>query len=236
MTNDDIQATIGKSGKQADLEGADLEGADLYWANLTGANLTEARLVRANLTGANLTEARLVRANLTGANLTEARLVRANLTGATLYWANLTGANLTEANLEGANLTRANLTGARLVRANLYGANLTGATLPHFEVCPEEGSFIAWKKLSGGVLAKIWIPANAERTSSLIGRKCRASHVEVVELISNDSPLKAPGLHDASTIYAVGHTVRADSFDKDIRVECTHGIHFFMTRREAEAW
>ena len=36
--------------------------------------------------------------------------------------------------------------------------------------------------------------------------------------------------------YTAGHYVEADSFDPDIRVECTHGIHFFMTKKEAEQW
>jgi len=36
--------------------------------------------------------------------------------------------------------------------------------------------------------------------------------------------------------YRVGELVYPDSYDPDIRVECTHGIHFFLTREEAESW
>jgi len=36
------------------------------------------------------------------------------------------------------------------------------------------------------------------------------------------------------TEYKVGETVKPDSFDDNPFVECTHGIHFFITRQEAE--
>ena len=196
--------------------------ANLTNAILTGANLTGAILYRAILTNANLAYA-----NLTGAILTDAILTGANLTGAILTDDILTGANLTNANL-----TYAILTDAILTRANLTDANLTRATLPHFTICPEEGEFIAWKKLQNNVVAKLLIPAESKRTSSLVGRKCRAEFVKVISFV-NSSESIGYAKHD-STPYIVGQTVKPDSYDDDIRVECTHGIHFFMTNREAE--
>ena len=176
-------------------------------------------------------------ANLTGANLTNADLPRAYLTDANLTGANLPRAYLSGAYLTGANLTGANLTGAYLTDANLTGADLTGARLPHFMICPESGSFHAVKRLRSDVLARVIIPEDARRTSSMVGRKCRASHVVVDRLFhvdGHDLPNDAVGygLHD-STEYRVGATVAADAWDDDVRVECTHGIHFFMTLREA---
>ncbi len=38
------------------------------------------------------------------------------------------------------------------------------------------------------------------------------------------------------TVYEEGKEVRADSYDDDWRVECSHGIHWFLTRKEAEDW
>ena len=35
--------------------------------------------------------------------------------------------------------------------------------------------------------------------------------------------------------YTLGEIAKAD-LDTDIRIECTSGIHFFMTRKEAEEW
>ena len=154
--------------------------------------------------------------------------------GAKLRWANLQGANLHGANLQGADLSGANLQGADLQGAilqgaNLRGADLQGADLPHFQICPEEGSFIGWKKLYRNVVAKLLIPAEAKRTSSLVGRKCRAEFVKVIEG-------RGFSMQDGVTEYREGSLVYPDKYDDDIRIECTHGIHFFMTRKEAEEY
>ena len=83
--------------------------------------------------------------------------------------------------------------------------------------------------------AKLRIPEGAARTSSLVGRKCRAEFVEVLEIIGKDgNPVpQAVGRYDSNLIYVTGQTIHPDRYDPDIRIECTHGIHFFMTREEA---
>lgn len=43
-------------------------------------------------------------------------------------------------------------------------------------------------------------------------------------------------MYDNRTVYRVGKIIRPDLFDEDIRVECTNGIHFFITRKEAEEY
>ena len=134
------------------------------------------------------------------------------------------------ADLRGASLRGASLQGASFQGANLQGANLQGANLPHFFIVPEEGEFLGWKKLKNGTIAKLKIPADAKRVSSLVGRKCRASHVLCLEG-EGDSPIADTKLH-----FSPGTVAVADSFDDDIRVECSHGIHFFITRKEAEEW
>ena len=144
--------------------------------------------------------------------------------------------DFTGANLTGADLARANLTGA-----DLTGANLTGANLPHFQICPEVGAFVAFKRLRNGRIAKLVIPAEAPRTSSLVGRKCRAARVDVTALYDLDgNPLPSNtvgiGIHDGTTKYIAGERTDADGWNDDIRVECTHGIHFFMTLREAREY
>jgi len=198
--------TIGDGGQRADLRGAYLQDANLQRADLRGANLQRA-------------------------DLQDADLQDANLRGAYLQDANLQRADLQDANLQGADLRGAYLQDANLQRADLRGADLRGANLPHFQICPETGSFDAWKRVTntaGGTVIKIRIPAKAKRTSSLTGRKCRAEFVKVLKGNGN-------GKYDG-TVYTEGETVKADSFDPDIRVECTHGIHFYMTKKEAEEY
>ena len=231
---DSLKAVVELAVKQgANLEGANLKGANLRWANLEWANLEDANLEGTNLYGANPNGADLKGTNLEGANLKWANLEDANLKGT-----NLKGAYLKEANIYGANLEDANLEGTNLEGANLRLTNLEGARLPHFQIVPECGSFLAFKKLSSGVIVQVLIPAHAERTSSLIGRKCRSSEVIVRKIIEGEIPegIKIKSTSYGEAVYAVGETVKADKWDGDILVECTHGIHFFMTLKEAQEW
>ena len=178
---------------------------------------------RANLIGANLRGANLIGANLRGADL-----YGANLIGADLRGANLIGAVLRGANLSSANLSSANLIGANLSSANLYGADLE-KTQGIYPIVPEEGSFVGFKKLGNKTIAKILIPEDAERVGGYTGRKCRASKAVVLEGVGVSS-------HDPNFTYAVGAVLTPDSWDNDPRVECSHGIHFFLTRKEAEEY
>jgi hypothetical protein len=150
-------------------------------------------------------------------------------------------ADLRNADLSGADLSGADLRYAGLREADLSGADLSGAVLPDFQVCPEEGSFIAYKKLSDGVVARVLIPVGAARTSSLVSRKCRASMVRVLDMedasgIAITGPVAQWKTATYPLYYEPGKTVVADSFDPDIRIDCSHGIHFFMTRKEAKEW
>lgn len=216
-----------------------LVAAVLARANLAGANLADAVLAGADLDGA-----RLFNANLYGADLLRADLSRADLAGADLAAANLTGANLAGANLAGANLAGANLDGANLEGANLYGANLRAvyaskytkfdtesASFASTRILPE-GDLIGWKKCQEGVVVKLRIPADAKR-SHAFGRKCRAEYAEVLEVFSADVGVST---YDGETEYRAGAVVRPDSFDPNWMEECASGIHFFITRAEAEAY
>lgn len=148
--------------------------------------------------------------------------------------ADLWGADLWGADLRGADLRDADLRSANLRDAELRGTNLQGTQLSPFLVCPEVGAFIAWKKVRGGTILRLKVPKTAWRCGALTSRKCRASHVKVVEAIGTDKT-EFQGLHN-STIYRVGETTYADYLDIDPRVECTNGIHFFITQQEAEEW
>ena len=197
-----------------------------------------ADLAEADLAEADLTDADLAEADLTGANLTRANLTRANLAGADLAEADLTGANLTRANL-----TRANLTDAYLTRANLAGAYLAGANLTEtkglssFVICAE-GDLIGYKALQNKLLARILIPRKARRVNALGSRKCRAEYVKVlsIETIEGKKVKEGQSRHDPRFRYVAGKIVKPASFDEDVRVECSSGIHFFLTNEEAIQW
>lgn len=144
---------------------------------------------------------------------------------ADLREADLRVASLRGADLQGADLQGAKLQGADLQEAKLQGADLQEAKLPNYLILPD-GDLIVWKKLRNGIICKLQIPADVKRINSLIGRKCRAEKALVLD---GNGFGQYNGME-----YKVGEWVIADSFDDDIRIECSHGIHFFITKEEAE--
>ena len=221
----------------ADLRGANLVGADLGDANLVGADLRGANLRVANLVGADLGDADLRGANLVGADLGDA-----NLVGADLGDANLVGADLGDANLVGADLGDANLVDADLGDANLVDADLRGADLRDAKDAPfiptylPDGEFIAWKKLPNGLIAKLKILEDSKR-SRAAGDKCRCDKCLVLEFQNVDGSISDEKTYTshkyAVCTYTVGEVVRADKWDDNRWVECSHGIHFFIDRQSA---
>lgn len=144
--------------------------------------------------------------------------------------------NLIQADLNNTNLHRANLEGTDLSGANLSGADLREAdinrtNLPHYSIVPEKGSFVAFKKLREGI-AEILIPEQSKRMSPLASRKCRAEFIKVLSL--PDGILEGTSLRDKDFKYKLGKIVKSDSYDNDIRACYSHGINFFITRKEAE--
>jgi hypothetical protein len=206
-------------------ECADLRGADLH-----GANLSNEILIKAHLGGSILAGA-----NLRGANLREANIRFSDLRDADLTNAYLRDADLTSADLRGADLRGADLTGANFYRARLSGAKLDGVKYDDGTAffalqCPEEGAFVAWKKCENNVIVKLLIPEDAKRSSATT-RKCRASKAIVLEVIGAKKGISQA---DQRFRYEVGKEVIPDSFDDNRWAECSHGIHFFLTRKEAE--
>lgn len=181
----------------------------------------------------------------------------ADLTGSNMRGADLWGADLREADLRGADMRDTDLRYALIRGADLRGADLRDAMLENADtdemktdadtktnwpmICPETGSFIGWKKAfeyAGRsrictMIVKLEIPADAERTSATT-KRCRASMAKVLE-IQNKDGTKADVTEVKSArggIYKLGSMVYPDEWDPDRWNECSHGIHFFMTRRD----
>ena len=154
--------------------------------------------------------------------------VRANLSDADLRDANLSYANLRRVDLRGANLSYANLSGANLSGANLGGLRYNENTAFYDLQCPEEGDFIGWKKCRHNVIVKLLITG---KRSSATSRKCRCSEAKVLEVIGGE---EGASIENCKFIYRVGETVSVPDFDENRWNECSNGIHFFITRQEAE--
>ena len=176
------------------------------------------------------------RANLYKANLYESDLREADLYKANLYKANLREADLYKSDLREADLREADLRGANLRGANLRGADLRGAYIDLPIACPEEGSFIGFKKVQGPYIVKLEITNDALR-SSATSRKCRCSKAKVISITNLDGSeanvSEVFSKYDESFSYKTGSIVYVNNFDRNRWNECAPGIHFFMTREEA---
>jgi len=145
--------------------------------------------------------------------------------------ANLSRANLSRANLSGADLSRADLSGANLSRADLKDTIDADYVIAQTRILPE-GDLIGWKKCNDGVIVKLLIPIKAKR-SHAFGRKCRASYAKVLDVIGAKVGISQ---HDSKTKYVKGKTVKCDKWEENYQEECSGGIHFFITRIEAERY
>ena len=101
--------------------------------------------------------------------------------------------------------------------------------------CPEEGTFIAYKKASG-LIVKLRVTEDAAR-SSATSRKCRCSKAEVISITNCDGTdsgkTEVQSDYDYTFVYRVGEIVEVKNFDSNRWNECSTGIHFFITRQEA---
>lgn len=125
------------------------------------------------------------------------------------------------------------------------------------QVCPENGSYIGYKKAYTfavdkkkdpitdilypvsvdylPVIVKLRITDDSKR-SSATSKKCRASKCEVVSITNIHETVSynlAFSSHDPSFVYEVGKVIEVEDFDEDRWNECSTGIHHFLNREDA---
>ncbi len=87
------------------------------------------------------------------------------------------------------------------------------------------------------VILKLQIPEDAERACSFIGRKCRVSAATPVAAFEKGgAPCDETEFFSDwsdSFRWKIGEVHKPDAFDPDPRVECSNGLHLFITRKEA---
>ena len=196
---------------------------------------------RANFSGKNLSGVFFPKVNMSKVLFMGANLYKSCLSGVVLNESNFTGAHLAEADLsysflKSATFKDANLKGANFHNAYLLNTNLTDARYNHNTIGihpAPEGDLIGWGKKSG-VIVKLLIPAKAKRSCST-GRKYRAEYAECVEVYNGNKIVKVYNRYN-NTVYKEGYTVISHFWDNNRWNECTGGIHFFLTRQEAEEY
>lgn len=179
-----------------------------------------------------------------GCDFTEVNLYGFDLRGVRFTKCNFRGAYMSRAELRGANFYQCDLTDAQLEGARTEGMKYDYRTVGLAMACPEEGAFIAFKKICVynndwmpmPAIAKLYIPADALRSSATT-RKCRASRAVVMEITSLSGKIEYTSGFSAyyqGFRYRVGESVEPqEKFEEERWQECASGIHFFMTRDEA---
>lgn len=170
-----------------------------------------------------------------------------------------------ETNFINCSLREDTFANSKIIKSGFEGSNLVGVDFQKTEItkiafnedtaffalqCPEEGSFIGFKKVWGEnkefYILKLLIPEDAKRSSST-SRKCKASYVktlkiekyiysnEELQLIEEVDEVKNwyTRYDNSEVVYKVNEFTYPNYFDENRWNECTGGIHFFITKEEA---
>lgn len=256
MVNTKLTGAIfdGASLSDADLTRADLNGAQMSHVHMMHACLEDASLHCVIMRRAVLWESNFKRADLKGAVLTCSELCDCTFELAEMECADLDYTNLDNTVFNGANLSFARIKhttfsyyadflGADVTNTDLYDCDLDEESFAEaigfhpYMRCPEEGSFIAWKKCRDDHIVKLLIPETAERTGASV-HNCRASEAKVLEIWNPDNEPcdTAVSCADEDFIYRKGEMVYPrEAFDAHLLTSGS-GIHFFLTRAEAEQY
>lgn len=201
----------------------DLSGMDLSNMDFTLSSFQNTVLDHADFSGSNVENALFDGCSMQGADFQGARMVTASFRYC----------DMRECNIEGADLF-----GAVLEFANLEGI-ISNEDTKWFRLhCPEEGAFLGYKKCVNDRMVQLLIPADAKRTSATL-RSCRCSKAKVLTIKSFDFTQnfdEAWSLVDENFVYKKGEWVEVKDFNENRWQDSTTGIHFWMTRAEAEAY
>ena len=227
----------GADFRYANFHGADFRNANFRDAIFHGADFHGADFRNANFHGADFRDADFHGVNFRNADFIDADFRDADFRDADFHGVNFRNADFIDADSRDADFRDADFHDADFRDANNIDEVISSANIANTALCvqcPEEGSFIGWKRV-GKHIIKLQITEMALR-SSATGRKCRCS--EALVLAIDDGALQEVinVKHFFRTVYKVGEVVRPDRFDTCRWNECSNGIHFFITRKEAEEY
>ena len=238
----------------------DLSLADLSYSNLSGCRLINADLSLANLDFSNLSDANLSDANLTNSDLSGCCLMNANFNFACLDHANLTNSNLTYTSIRHASLYCAKLSNAVIEYTNFTNSDIAEVSFDNAKGNNVEyrrgkilsESIIGYKKCRAfdskhDAIVTLEIPKDAV-VFSINGDKCRTNKAKVISInLIEDESVEINRAYSFSSVsligryygrhyylsYYKGDEINIKNFNCQYNVECSNGIHFFMTKEEA---
>lgn len=202
------------------------------WLNCRGGK--KINLSYTDLSNIDLSDADLRYVDLSNSNLNNTDLRCANLSNANLRHTDLSNTNLRHTDLSNADLSYSNLSNADLRYANLSNIKINYRTLGYHLACPEEGSFIGYKKANKHLI-KLLILEDSKRSSATT-LKCRCDKAKVLSITNIKTGKEISEIasdYDKNFIYKVGKIVEVKDFDEDRWNVCSTGIHFFINKESA---
>ena len=203
---------------------------DFSNANFNGADIRNSKFYNCNLSRASFYETRMEGTSMANCNASLARFMRAKMMCMHFMRVNFTHADFTHANLH---------------EATLADCDLSDITISYDTIGLQdapEGELVGWG-MKHNYLIKMIIPKTAKRSWATT-RKLRAEYVIVESIIDTMGGRPVDTIDHYSdhrkgysaTVYTVGQTTMPDKWDDDRWNECSHGIHFFLDKREALTW
>ena len=143
-------------------------------------------------------------------------------------------ADLSNVDLSNVDLRYADLRYADLSNTDLSNIKINYRTLGYHLACPEEGSFIGYKKANEHLI-KLLILEDSKRSSATT-LKCRCDKAKVLSITNIKTGKEISEIvsdYDKNFIYKIGKIVEVKDFDEDRWNECSTGIHFFINKESA---
>lgn len=225
------------------------------------ADFSHAILSHSLINGSSFRRSNFEKADFYGSSLTDCYFSLANLTGARMAGANLANSNFIEAILDGTDFECSNLSFAIFDHkpSNEYKF---GKVLDRPIIGYKKASKDVITKVNGAVynlrvpvIVTLEIPEGAV-VLSVNGCKCRTNLARVLDteyLVETDEYLRnfipeneeefamlaevrdrpVRSIYDHEFFYIPGIEIKIKDFDLSYNIECSTGIHFFLTKKEA---
>lgn len=213
-----------------DFSGMDLRHINFYKTTMNGVDFSKADIRFAVFKETDVIFTCFNKANLYEANFSEARL----------YNTDFVGANLCGVDFDGTHFTGINFFKSKIYNANFNNCNFGYCTTIEYadgklteyrrgKILTED--IIGYKKCQDDVIVTLKIPRGAI-VFSINGTKCRTNKAKVIAI---DGAKKAIS-HFNKMSYYEGDEFTIYDFNCTYNDQCGEGIHFFMTREEAERY
>jgi len=208
----------------------DISGSDFTGALLIGASFNKARIADTSFKAANLHGAFFTKTNLINCDLCFSNLAEAMIHYWTIFKCNLIGANLCKCDLK-SRKGRNYISLAEYRKGKILSENIIG-----YKKCRSYDKIYHSLDDCRIAMVTLEIPRGAI-VFSINGNKCRTNRAKVLDIVDiNGNKVPRARSYMGELTYYVGDDFTIYDFDCEYNNECSTGIHFFMTKEEAEKY